>query len=151
VVTDRTWRVVIGPTVVAAMDRDLAEDVGLERGGVIVGRLDRDAATVRLTGSVPARGARADAARLTFTHEAWAHVGRVMDEHFPHDRVVGWYHSHPALGVFLSAQDRFVHTHFFARPWQVAYVHDPVAGGRGLFGWVAGALVERRLPRSLGG
>lgn len=129
------------------MDRHLREEQRVEQGGVIVGRVDEAARIVSLTGAVPARGARADATSLTFTHEAWDHVGQVIDEHFATERVVGWYHSHPGLGVFLSAQDRFVHTHFFPRPWQVAYVLDPVSGARGWFGWVAGTLVERRLRR----
>jgi proteasome lid subunit RPN8/RPN11 len=43
-------------------------------------------------------------------------------------RIVGWYHSHPDHGVFLSATDRATQSLWFAQEWKVAIVVDPVRG-----------------------
>lgn len=40
----------------------------------------------------------------------------------PGKRIVGWYHSHPRFGIFLSAHDIAIQTVYFGQPWQVAYV-----------------------------
>ncbi len=53
-------------------------------------------------------------------------------------RIVGWYHSHPDFGIFLSERDCFIHEHFFSAPGQVAYVVDPVRGLEGMFAWHEG-------------
>ena len=50
--------------------------------------------------------------------------------------IVGWYHSHPGFGIFLSEHDRFIHRHFFGEPGQIALVIDPLAHVEGLFAWV---------------
>jgi proteasome lid subunit RPN8/RPN11 len=56
---------------------------------------------------------------------------------------VGWYHSHPGLGVFLSEQDRFIHKSFFGdEPWYIAVVFDPASGERGVFVWAGEDIVS---------
>ncbi len=44
---------------------------------------------------------------------------------------MGWYHTHPDFGIFLSDRDRFIHEHFFSGPGQVAHVIDPIRQIRG--------------------
>ena len=44
---------------------------------------------------------------------------------YPDKLVLGWYHTHPAYGVFLSEHDMFIHRNFFAEPHHVAVVIDP--------------------------
>src|SRR5207244_1370502 len=53
-------------------------------------------------------------------------------------RIVGWYHSHPDFGIFLSDRDCFIHENFFSGPGQVAYVFDPVRDLEGMFAWQNG-------------
>ena len=55
---------------------------------------------------------------------------------------MGWYHTHPDFGVFLSSHDLFIHRHFFGQPLQVAYVVDPIRQTRGFFQWRGDALDE---------
>ena len=62
----------------------------------------------------------------------------VKDELYPEERIVGWYHSHPGFGVFLSEHDLFIQENFFSSPGQVAWVYDPHTDEEGCFGWVAG-------------
>ena len=49
--------------------------------------------------------------------------------------MVGWYHTHPDWGVFLSGMDMFICDNFFNKPLDVAYVIDPCRGDRGMFQW----------------
>jgi proteasome lid subunit RPN8/RPN11 len=54
---------------------------------------------------------------------------------------LGWYHSHPGLGVFLSGTDIFSHSSFFAsEPWYIAVVIDPVSREFGAFSWDHGEI-----------
>lgn len=87
-------------------------------------------------------GANADeaGAHVTFTQDTWEHIYQVKDKEYPDHRIVGWYHSHPGFGVFLSDHDTFIHKNFFASPGQVAWVFDPHSDEEGCFGWVGGRL-----------
>jgi hypothetical protein len=53
--------------------------------------------------------------------------------------MVGWYHTHPDWGVFLSGMDLFICEHFFNKPLDVALVVDPCRQDRGWFQWTMGA------------
>lgn len=111
--------------------------------GVLIGRVTsgRVQVEVSIRGEHAARGS----AHVTFTQETWAHVHRVRDEKHPAKVIVGWYHSHPGLGIFLSERDRFIHQHFFAAPHQLAWVCDPHSDEEGCFGWKNNTLTRVRL------
>jgi proteasome lid subunit RPN8/RPN11 len=83
-------------------------------------------------------------AHVTFTQDTWEHIYKIKDAEYPDDRMVGWYHSHPGFGVFLSDHDTFIHQNFFSSPLQVAWVYDPHSDEEGCFGWVGKRL--ERLP-----
>ncbi len=48
-------------------------------------------------------------------------------------RIVGWYHTHPGFGVFMSGTDQSTQRQVFGMPWQVAVVYDSLNGEYGLF------------------
>jgi proteasome lid subunit RPN8/RPN11 len=73
---------------------------------------------------------------VTFTQDTWEHVYKIKDKEFPDARIVGWYHSHPGFGVFLSEHDTFIHRNFFSSHDQIAWVYDPHSDEEGCFGWV---------------
>ena len=79
---------------------------------------------------------------VTFTQDTWEHIYKVKDAEFPNERIVGWYHSHPGFGIFLSDHDTFIHRNFFSAREQVAWVYDPHSDEEGFFGW-AGERIER--------
>jgi proteasome lid subunit RPN8/RPN11 len=56
----------------------------------------------------------------------------------PELEIVGWYHTHPGLGIFLSEQDLFVAGHFFPAPYQLSLVIDPIRSLAGAFYMAAG-------------
>jgi len=45
---------------------------------------------------------------------------------------VGWFHTHPGHGIFMSAVDRENHS-LYRKPWHVALVLDPVRQSAGFF------------------
>lgn len=108
-----------------------------EVGGVLVGQIP-DSGPVRITGAIAALRAEGERASVTFTHDAWSEVHEALERDFQGDRIVGWYHSHPGFGIFLSEHDLFIQRNFFSDPAQVAYVVDPHASTEGLFGWSGG-------------
>jgi hypothetical protein len=61
-----------------------------------------------------------------------------MDTKFSELAIVGWYHTHPDFGIFLSDRDRFIQEHFFSGPGQFAHVIDPIRKIEGVFAWRAG-------------
>jgi proteasome lid subunit RPN8/RPN11 len=79
---------------------------------------------------------------VTFTQDTWEHIYKVKDRDYPELRIVGWYHSHPGFGVFLSDHDTFIHQNFFSSPQQVAWVYDPHSEEEGCFAWI-GKRLER--------
>jgi proteasome lid subunit RPN8/RPN11 len=112
-------------------------DLSREIGGVLVGELAKDDAGVylRIESTIDALHAEEKGAELTFTHSTWEHIHKQMDTAHPNKRVVGWYHTHPGFGVFLSDRDRFIHKSFFDLPFQVAFVYDPKSREHGMFTW----------------
>jgi proteasome lid subunit RPN8/RPN11 len=111
-----------------------------EVGGVLVGVHIDSGVSVR--GMIPALEAVGERAAVTFTHDAWEIVHRELDRRFPDQQIVGWYHSHPGFGIFLSRDDLFIHESFFSEPWQFAYVIDPIGLEEGEFCWREGGVVE---------
>lgn len=111
--------------------------------GVLVGAEEKDFTTVEA--SIPGANAVQGGSHVTFTQDTWEHIYRIKDRDYPQARIVGWYHSHPGFGVFLSDHDTFIHKNFFSSPRQVAWVYDPHSDEEGCFGWAGGNL--ERLSR----
>ncbi len=104
--------------------------------GVLLGYADDGCTHVDacIAGEKSARGA----AHVTFTQDTWEHIYSIKDKDFPEEKIVGWYHSHPGFGVFLSHHDMFIHENFFSAHHQVAWVFDPHSDEEGCFGWSKG-------------
>ncbi len=131
------FRVYFTPEVHSQIARHAQEDTSVEVGGVLVGQWHGDASGpfVAISEFVRCDEAASRSGEVTFTHEAWNSIHREMDTRFAHLRIVGWYHTHPTFGIFLSERDAFIQEHFFSNPGQVAYVVDPVAKTEGVFAW----------------
>lgn len=76
-------------------------------------------------------------ASVTYTPESWRYMTDKLYERYPDETavIVGWYHTHPGFGIFLSGMDLFIHQNFFTQIWHVAYVLDPRAQTSGFFSW----------------
>lgn len=108
--------------------------------GVLIGSTDHERMTVEacIQGINAAQGG----AHVTFTQDTWEHIYKIKDKEYPDQKIVGWYHSHPGFGVFLSEHDLFIQQNFFSNPQQVAWVYDPHTDEEGCFGWV-GEKIEK--------
>jgi proteasome lid subunit RPN8/RPN11 len=114
-----------------------AEKLSLEICGVLVGQWHRDAdgPFVLVDESIRCDKAVSHAGDVKLTHEDWNDVNREMDTKFTDRAIVGWYHSHPNFGIFLSEHDCFIQEYTFNAPGHIAYVVDPVNGVEGVFAW----------------
>ncbi len=121
----------------ARIARHAGEDKSVEICGVLVGRWEQDAGGpfVAVSEFIRCDDAAKKSGEVTFTHNAWNTINREMDTRYVDLKIVGWYHSHPGFGVFLSERDVFIHQHFFSNPGQVALVVDPTQKTEGVFVW----------------
>src|SRR5712672_1769380 len=108
--------------------------------GVLIG--EENGNGLSITARIPGLNAAQAGTYVTFTQDTWEHIYKIKDKEFPDERIVGWYHSHPGFGVFLSDHDTFIHKNFFSSALQVAWVYDPHSDEEGCFGW-AGERLER--------
>ncbi len=129
-----------------AIERHALSDTSVELGGILLGKECVDPATgqpfVWVTQSLEAKHYANTQASFTYTHDSWEEITRERDRLHPDSDIVGWYHTHPSFGIFLSHHDLFIHQHFFAQPLQVAYVVDPINQTRGFFQWRDGGLAQ---------
>lgn len=106
-----------------------------ETGGVLLGKhfinSKNGALSTAVTNYVPVDG-RPSVARFGFTPDDWTKANREADQR--EVRVVGWYHTHPNYGIFLSGNyDQDICDNHFAQPGQIALVFDPIENQIGLF------------------
>src|SRR2546426_9713074 len=106
--------------------------------GVLIGA--ENGSGVSISARIPGLNAAQAGTYVTFTQDTWEHIYKIKDKEYPDERIVGWYHSHPGFGVFLSDHDTFIHKNFFSSPGQVAWVFDPHSDEEGCFGWVGGRI-----------
>ncbi len=110
---------------------DHARSADVEVGGLLIGEVFRDEATGRpvtvVRAATPALGGASSAVSFTFTPNAWDHLTAERDRLWPDMITVGWFHTHPNLGVFYSGTDRNTQHAFFNQPWNVGIVVDPFA------------------------
>jgi proteasome lid subunit RPN8/RPN11 len=120
------------------MEMHAQSDKTVELGGVLLGAQctdDDGKPFVLITDSLRAAHYESTKGSFKFTHDTWSAISRQRDE-FPEDlQMVGWYHTHPDWGVFLSGMDMFICDNFFNKKLDVAYVIDPCRGDRGMFQW----------------
>lgn len=81
---------------------------------------------------------KSDASRLVINQEHYRSVQRALRTGERGEEIVGWAHTHPGFGVFLSTFDKEQHERFFPEPWQVAYVMDNHAHERAAYRVVDG-------------
>ncbi|MFZ5808113.1 MAG: Mov34/MPN/PAD-1 family protein [Chloroflexota bacterium] len=112
-------------------------DLENEVGGWLVGRWRADRKTSRqfivVEAILPARYVRHGGAFLTFTQDSQVALYRELQTRYPHRELVGWYHTHPRMGVFLSEYDAWLHRNFYPEPYQVALVIEPHSSSGGFF------------------
>lgn len=138
------YRIAVSDRAYEALCNHAKENDTIEICGVLIGNVYKDEGGPFLEISDVIRGEHADnkMGEVKFTQETWSYINDIKDAEYSDKKIVGWYHSHPRFGVFLSTQDFFIHKNFFNQPWQVAYVIDPITNEEGFFVWHDGNAVR---------
>jgi len=112
-------------------------DLDNEVGGALVGKYREDVEAgqtfIVIEAVLPARHTRQGSSYLTFTQDSLVAFHDDLDECYPGRELVGWFHTHPRMGIFLSGYDVWLHQNFFPNPWQVALVIEPHSSQGGFF------------------
>jgi proteasome lid subunit RPN8/RPN11 len=112
-------------------------DLNNEVGGWLVGKWRADRKTgdpfIVVEATLPAPHTRHGSAFLTFTQDSQVALYENLKERFPDKELVGWYHTHPRMGIFLSEYDSWLHQNFFPETYQVALVVEPHSATGGFF------------------
>lgn len=117
------------------MLNDACRDTTREHGGILLGEAYKDPSGqyyVLVKDAVAATDSKGSPTHLQFAAESWKPVWDRLNSN-PSGQIVGWYHTHPGLGVFLSGTDLKTQRLYFASPWNIAVVIDPVARKIGYF------------------
>ncbi|MBR4517436.1 MAG: Mov34/MPN/PAD-1 family protein, partial [Victivallales bacterium] len=129
-------RTVVLQSVINAIKEHGRSSMHKEVCGVLVGNLCWDKeAYLLIDARIEGKHADHQAGSVTFTSETWDYIHAELAAKYPEKKIVGWYHTHPGFGIFLSNMDFFIHENFFSLPWQPAYVFDPQAETEGFFFW----------------
>jgi proteasome lid subunit RPN8/RPN11 len=129
------------------MELHALSNTNVELGGVMLGGQYEDEEGkpfVVVTDALRAQHYESTKGSFKFTHDTWSQITRERDE-FPDEiQMVGWYHTHPDWGVFLSGMDMFICDNFFNKPLDVALVIDPCRDDRGFFQWTGNPSQRKR-------
>ncbi len=71
-----------------------------------------------------------DAGHFQFHQDSWQELWTDLSDNH---NIIGWYHTHPGMGVFLSPTDLHTQQLYFSSPWQIAIVIDPISHKTGIF------------------
>lgn len=109
-----------------------------ESGGMLIGNVIEEfgKTNIVINGFIEAKYSESTPTTLKFTHESWEYCHKVMEEKFHGQKIVGWIHTHPDFGIFLSEYDKFIQDNFFKEDYQIAYVIDPIQGIEGFYFWI---------------
>jgi len=112
-------------------------DLDNEVGGWLVGKWRADKTSgeqfIIVEAILPAPFTRRGSAFLTFTQDTQVALYAEMEERYASKELVGWYYTHPRMGVFLSEYDTWLHHNFFPERYQVALVIEPHSATGGFF------------------
>jgi len=129
--------IVVSQEVLLKVNEHVSQTLERELGGFLLGNRYRCPTTSRdyviIDQYSPARFTESNEIRLAFTHEAWAQLSDELSGKFLGKLLVGWYHSHPRMDVFLSSHDMDIQTERFPEAWMVALVLEPEKHRGGFF------------------
>lgn len=104
-----------------------------EIGGFLLGRHQAGATRhqVSLEKFVPIESSDQGVYKIEFGTQAWVALDNIRDQ-YPDLTTIGWFHTHPGHGLFLSKPDLNIQGGFFRKPFQLAMEIDTLTGNVGL-------------------
>jgi proteasome lid subunit RPN8/RPN11 len=127
------------------MHEQALEALPSETGGFLLGSVGHDSGSgtwhIRIDEAVPLHPLEQNPTYFSFTWRDVDQVRRYREE--TGTALVGWYHTHPDMGIFLSETDLDkTHRVLFSEPFQVALVYDPVKSRAGYFFWEGPQVID---------
>jgi proteasome lid subunit RPN8/RPN11 len=106
-------------------------DLRREQAGILCGQAYRDSGQlyVDVNAAFPVDTINSST-HFHFHERSWETVWKQFGDN---SAIVGWYHTHPGLGIFLSPTDLRTQENYFAAAWQIAIVIDPINRKFGVF------------------
>lgn len=127
--TNGDTAVVVSQEVLVKVNEHVAQSLDQELGGFLLGNRYRcpnsSCDYVIVDQYSPAKYTESSEVRLNFTHDTWAQLSDELSGKFLGKLLIGWYHSHPRMDVFLSSHDMEIQTERFRESWMVALVLEP--------------------------
>jgi proteasome lid subunit RPN8/RPN11 len=126
-----------------ATSRHVSQTLEREMGGFLLGnryRCPTGRMYVLVDQFVEGEETESDPVSLHFTHESWRRLEDKLATTYIGKVLVGWYHSHPRMNIFLSRDDLSIHERRFSEPWKSALVLEPQKHFGGFFCWRGGRL-----------
>ena len=108
---------------ISKMDNHSKSDLSREVGGFLIGTIEDSITTV--IDFIPALAGDSKATSFQFTEKDWSSLYKTLDNDDSQE-LVGWFHTHPDFGAFLSSYDQFIQDSFFSDSGRVAIVFDPI-------------------------
>lgn len=126
------------------IESHLQENPKIESGGILLGHafIDKDNPEKKFTvivGSVPVLSTNSSIGHYTVSPEELIKARLKIPEGLIS---VGWYHSHPGHGVFLSGQDMTIVKNIYNLDWHIAFVFDTFSGDEGFFHGAKGKKIK---------
>lgn len=124
----------------ASMKRHAEQDILREQAGILCGQAyQSDKQRYVVIESAIAADTLGDAGHFRFHEDSWQHLWESLNDSH---NIIGWYHTHPGMGIFLSATDLRTQQLYFSSPWQIATVIDPISREIGIFYGLLGMRLE---------
>lgn len=135
-------QVIVGQAALQQIDSHGRSNLTSELGGALLGRAYQfqERLYVEIKAALPVVSADHGPVHFTFNADSWRQLSQDREQYYPNLEIVGWFHTHPNLGVFYSADDVVVHSAAFTLPWQVGLVVDPAREEACFFAWEGGEL-----------
>ncbi|NLK97324.1 MAG: LysM peptidoglycan-binding domain-containing protein [Epulopiscium sp.] len=73
--------------------------------------------------------------RVLLTDEVMNEVRAKLNKYFPDCELMGWMHTQPGYGIFLTTQDIRLQKQFFGKPYQTLMIIDPIENIEAFFLW----------------
>jgi proteasome lid subunit RPN8/RPN11 len=101
------------------------ENTNMEIGGFLLGYFsDSEYHEVKVEQYLPINNQSYSEFQLEFNNSSWAELEKTLSQ--KKIKLVGWFHTHPGHGLFLSRPDINIVQYFFNKSYHVALEIDPV-------------------------
>jgi len=94
---------------------------------------DEEGPYLEVIGHIPSQHIESSSVYARQTTSGNIHFLEEKARLFKKSKVIGWYHTHPGLGIFLSPTDKTTKSQIFPLWYQIAVVIDPVSKEEGFF------------------